>query len=89
MQRSDRYFANQGATGGGRRPPSAATSTTRDDMTNEDLHARGGGGQFDDFKDQAMVKVYTSGSLLEDREIPVKFQRPCFEIAPRWARAHR
>ena len=49
---------------------------TRDDVTNEDLHAQWAyaKSKFDDFKDHAMVKVYTSGSLLEDREIPVPFQ---------------
>ena len=49
---------------------------TRDDVTNEDLHAQWAyaKSKFDDFKDHAMVKVYTSGSLLEDREIPVEFQ---------------
>ena len=30
--------------------------------------------KFDDFEKMGMVKVYTSGSLLEDREIPVDFQ---------------
>ncbi len=59
---------------------------TRDDVTNEDLHAQWAAAKakFDDFKDQAMVKVYTSGSLLEDREIPVEFQetvlRDCAEM---------
>ena len=59
---------------------------TRDDVTNEDLHAQweAAKAKFDDFKDQAMVKVYTSGSLLEDREIPVAFQetvlRDCTEL---------
>lgn len=49
---------------------------TRDDVTNEDLHAQWAHAKskFDNFKDHAMVKVYTSGSLLEDREIPVPFQ---------------
>ena len=49
---------------------------TRDDVTSEDLHAQWAAAKekFDDFNDQAMVKVYTSGSLLEDREIPVDFQ---------------
>ena len=40
--------------------------------------------KFEDFKDHAMVKVYTSGSLLEDREIPVEFQetvlRDCHDL---------
>ena len=59
---------------------------TRDDVTNEDLHAQweAAKAKFEDFKDQAMVKVYTSGSLLEDREIPVEFQetvlRDCAEM---------
>ena len=59
---------------------------TRDDVTNEDLHAQWAyaKSKFDDFKDHAMVKVYTSGSLLEDREIPVPFQetvlRDCQEL---------
>ena len=50
---------------------------TRDDVTNEDLHAQWqyAKEKFEDFKDHAMVKVYTSGSLLEDREIPVEFQQ--------------
>jgi radical SAM enzyme (TIGR01210 family) len=49
---------------------------TRDDVTNDDLHAQWAYAKtkFEDFKDHAMVKVYTSGSLLEDREIPVEFQ---------------
>ena len=45
---------------------------------------RSEGGKADGFNDQAMVKVYTSGSLLEDREIPVEFQetvlRDCAEL---------
>ncbi|MBT7262817.1 MAG: archaeosine biosynthesis radical SAM protein RaSEA [Euryarchaeota archaeon] len=59
---------------------------TRDDVTNEDLHAQWAYAKekFSDFKDHAMVKVYTSGSLLEDREIPVEFQetvlRDCQEL---------
>lgn len=59
---------------------------TRDDVTNEDLHAQWSAAKekFDGFKDQAMVKVYTSGSLLEDREIPVEFQetvlKDCAEL---------
>ena len=58
----------------------------RDDVTNEDLHAQWSAAKekFDGFKDQAMVKVYTSGSLLEDREIPVEFQetvlKDCAEL---------
>jgi len=49
---------------------------TRDDVTNEDLHAQwqAAKDKFDGFANQQMVKVYTSGSLLEDREIPVEFQ---------------
>ena len=59
---------------------------TRDDVTNDDLHAQWAAAKekFDGFKDQGMVKVYTSGSLLEDREIPVEFQetvlRDCAEL---------
>ena len=59
---------------------------TRDDVTNGDLHAQWTAAKekFDNFKDQAMVKVYTSGSLLEDREIPVEFQetvlRDCAQL---------
>ncbi|MEK9650852.1 MAG: archaeosine biosynthesis radical SAM protein RaSEA [Poseidonia sp.] len=49
---------------------------TRDDVTSEDLHAQWEAAKaaHDHFAKQAMVKVYTSGSLLEDREIPVDFQ---------------
>ena len=49
---------------------------TRDDVTSENLHAQWNKAKadFDDFKKLKMVKVYTSGSLLEDREIPVDFQ---------------
>ena len=40
--------------------------------------------KFDDFDSMGMVKVYTSGSLLEDREIPLDFQervlRDCHEM---------
>jgi radical SAM enzyme (TIGR01210 family) len=59
---------------------------TRDDVTNEDLHAQWAAAKekFDGFREQAMVKVYTSGSLLEDREIPVAFQetvlKDCHEL---------
>ena len=55
-------------------------------MTNENLHAQweAAKAQHDGFKDQKMVKIYTSGSLLEDREIPVEFQatvlRECYEM---------
>ncbi len=49
---------------------------TRDDVTSEDLHAQWQQAldRFDGFEGHDMVKVYTSGSLLEDREIPVDFQ---------------
>ena len=59
---------------------------TRDDVTSADLHAQWEAAKvkFDQFAEQAMVKVYTSGSLLEDREIPVDFQetvlRDCAEL---------
>ena len=59
---------------------------TRDDVNSEDLHAQWQHAKekFNNFEGQAMVKVYTSGSLLEDREIPVDFQetvlRDCFEL---------
>ena len=59
---------------------------TRDDVTSENLHAQweAAKAQSDNFSGQAMVKVYTSGSLLEDREIPVDFQetvlRDCAEL---------
>jgi len=59
---------------------------TRDDVTSTDLHAQWEAAKvkFDQFAEQAMVKVYTSGSLLEDREIPVDFQetvlRDCAEL---------
>ena len=59
---------------------------TRDDVTSEDLHAQWqhAKDKFSNFEGQSMVKVYTSGSLLEDREIPVDFQetvlRDCFEL---------
>ena len=59
---------------------------TRDDVTNDNLHAQweAAKAQHDGFKDQKMVKIYTSGSLLEDREIPVEFQatvlRECHEM---------
>ena len=50
---------------------------TRDDVTSEDLHAQWSYAleKFDRFEGQDMVKVYTSGSLLGDREIPVDFQQ--------------
>ena len=49
---------------------------TRDDVTEEDLHAQWdwSAAKLNGFADVQMVKVYTSGSLLEDREIPVGFQ---------------
>ena len=59
---------------------------TRDDITSEDLHAQWDFARqkFDDFAEHGMVKVYTSGSLLEDREIPVDFQetvlRDCHQL---------
>lgn len=59
---------------------------TRDDVTSEDLHAQWDFARqkFDDFAEHGMVKVYTSGSLLEDREIPVDFQetvlRDCHQL---------
>lgn len=59
---------------------------TRDDVTNDNLHAQwqAAKDKFDNFSKQAMVKVYTSGSLLEDREIPVAFQetvlKDCAEL---------
>ncbi|MDP6640753.1 MAG: archaeosine biosynthesis radical SAM protein RaSEA, partial [Candidatus Poseidoniaceae archaeon] len=59
---------------------------TRDDVTSEDLHAQWdfAKAKFDDFSEHGMVKVYTSGSLLEDREIPLDFQetvlRDCHEL---------
>ena len=58
---------------------------TRDDVTEDDLHAQWdwSAKKLNDFADVQMVKVYTSGSLLEDREIPVGFQervlRECAE----------
>ncbi|MCH1540281.1 MAG: archaeosine biosynthesis radical SAM protein RaSEA [Candidatus Poseidonia sp.] len=59
---------------------------TRDDVTNDDLHAQWEAAKtkFDGFEGHDMIKVYTSGSLLEDREIPVEFQetvlRDCHEL---------
>ena len=58
---------------------------TRDDVTSDNLHAQWDFAKkkFDDFAEHGMVKVYTSGSLLEDREIPLDFQetvlRDCHE----------
>jgi len=50
---------------------------TRDDVTNENLHSQWEHAKkkLNNFEGMEMVKVYTSGSLLEDREIPVEFQR--------------
>ena len=50
---------------------------TRDDVTNENLHAQWEHAKkkLNNFEGMDMVKVYTSGSLLEDREIPVEFQQ--------------
>ena len=59
---------------------------TRDDVTSENLHAQWQSAKekYDNFSEQAMVKIYTSGSLLEDREIPVDFQetvlKDCHEL---------
>ena len=59
---------------------------TRDDVTSDDLHSQWEKSlaRFDDFESMGMVKVYTSGSLLEDREIPLDFQervlRDCHEM---------
>ncbi len=59
---------------------------TRDDVTSDDLHSQWENAlsKFDDFENMGMVKVYTSGSLLEDREIPVDFQervlRDCHQL---------
>lgn len=49
---------------------------TRDDVTSADLHAQWEAAKkkLDQFSEVDMVKVYTSGSLLEDREIPLDFQ---------------
>ena len=58
---------------------------TRDDVTEADLQAQWdwSAAKLNGFADVQMVKVYTSGSLLEDREIPVGFQervlRECAE----------
>jgi archaeosine synthase beta-subunit len=59
---------------------------TRDDVTSEDLHSQWefSLAKFDDLDTMGMIKVYTSGSLLEDREIPVDFQervlKDCHEM---------
>ena len=49
---------------------------TRDDVTNEDLHNQWNYSmkKLNNFEEVEMIKVYTSGSLLEDREIPIQFQ---------------
>ena len=59
---------------------------TRDDIESPELHSQWeyAKKKFNDFADHGMVKVYTSGSLLEDREIAVDFQetvlRDCHEL---------
>ena len=59
---------------------------TRDDVESKDLHAQWeySKRKLSNFEGMDMVKVYTSGSLLEDREIPVDFQetvlRECAEM---------
>ena len=59
---------------------------TRDDIESVELHSQWeyAKKKFNDFADHGMVKVYTSGSLLEDREIAVDFQetvlRDCHEL---------
>ena len=49
---------------------------TRDDVTSDDLHNQWDYSmkKLNNFEDVEMIKVYTSGSLLEDREIPLEFQ---------------
>jgi len=49
---------------------------TRDDVTNEDLHDQWNysKNKLNNFENVDMIKVYTSGSLFEDREIPIQFQ---------------
>jgi len=49
---------------------------TRDDVTNENLHEQWNYSKekLNNFEEVEMIKVYTSGSLLEDREIPIQFQ---------------
>ena len=49
---------------------------TRDDVSSANLHAQWeqAKSQYNDFAEQKVVKIYTSGSLLEDREIPLDFQ---------------
>ncbi len=50
---------------------------TRDDITNEDLLNQWNFSRekLNDFNEIQMIKIYTSGSLLEDREIPIEFQQ--------------
>ncbi|SVE13517.1 uncharacterized protein METZ01_LOCUS466371, partial [marine metagenome] len=50
---------------------------TRDDITNDDLLDQWNFSRekLNDFHDVQMIKIYTSGSLLEDREIPIEFQQ--------------
>ncbi|MAN06631.1 MAG: TIGR01210 family radical SAM protein [Euryarchaeota archaeon] len=54
---------------------------TRDDVTAENLFSQWdkAKAKYHNFKDMGMVKVYTSGSLLEDREIPLEFQQRVLE----------
>lgn len=49
---------------------------TRDDVTLENLleQWKYSKSKLNNFNDVEMIKVYTSGSLLEDREIPIEFQ---------------
>ena len=49
---------------------------TRDDITNEDLLNQWNYSKekLNNFEEVEMIKIYTSGSLLEDREIPLEFQ---------------
>ena len=55
-------------------------------MSNENLHSQWelAKQKYNNFSEQKMVKIYTSGSLLEDREIPIQFQatvlRDCHEM---------
>ena len=52
---------------------------TRDDVTNEDLHAQWAAAKekFDDFEDQAMVKVYTSAVCWRTEKFRLRFRKPC------------
>ena len=56
---------------------------TREDVTNEDLHAQWGMAmeRMERTEGVGMLKVYTSGSLLEDREIPLDFQATVLRTA--------